>query len=309
MASERNQTIILSQEDYTKYTHLLNPSPQVNSVIHGDCLEKIKLIPSGSIDLVVTDPPYNLTKLYSETLFNATSSNEYNKWFEEWIVEIKRVLTSEGTLYLFNDWRAADIINILRKYFYVQNRITFEREKGRGAKKNWKNAHEDIWFCTMHSSKYYFDIEKVKVKKNVIAPYKKDGKAKDWNEEDSTRLTYPSNFWGDITIPFWSMPENTPHPTQKPEKLIAKLILASSKENDVVLDIFGGSGTTAVVAKKLNRKFIIIESEKEYCLYTLKRLDMAELNKKIQGYDGHVFLDRNFNNISKSEGSKAKKLL
>ena len=117
MASERNQTIILSQEDYTKYTHLLNPSPQVNSVIHGDCLEKIKLIPSGSIDLVVTDPPYNLTKLYSETLFNATSSNEYNKWFEEWIVEIKRVLTSEGTLYLFNDWRAADIINILRKYF------------------------------------------------------------------------------------------------------------------------------------------------------------------------------------------------
>lgn len=88
-------------------------------------------------------------------------------------------------------------------------------------------------------------------RRKVIAPYKVDGKPKDWEEtpEGNYRNTYPSNFWDDISIPYWSMPENTAHPTQKPEKLLAKLILASSNTDDIILDPFLGSGTTSVVAK------------------------------------------------------------
>ena len=85
-----------------------------------------------------------------------------------------------------------------------------------------------------------FGVDAVKLRKKVIAPYKIDGKPKDWMEtaNGNYRDTYPSNFWDDITIPFWSMPENTAHPTQKPEKLIAKIILASSLEEDIIFNPF-----------------------------------------------------------------------
>jgi site-specific DNA-methyltransferase (adenine-specific) len=79
-------------------------------------------------------------------------------------------------------------------------------------------------------------------------------------------VTHPSNLWTDLTVPFWSMPENTDHPTQKPEKLLAKIILASTNENDLILDPFAGSGTTAVVAQKLNRQFFAVECDERYCL-------------------------------------------
>ena len=118
------------------------------------------------------------------------------------------------------------------------------------------------------------------MKRRVIAPYRKNGKPKDWKEENNGRfrLTYTSNIWTDITIPFWSMPENTPHPTQKPEKLLAKIILASSKKGDIVFDPFAGVGTTGVVAKKLARNFVMVEINQEYCLYAIKRL--VESQKK-----------------------------
>ena len=161
----------------------------------------------------------------------------------------------------------------------------------RGALNNWINCLEDIWFFTK-SKDYTFNINDVKIQRKVLAPYRDEtGKAKDWNDsgDEKTRLTYPSNIWTDISIPFWSMPENTDHPTQKPEKLIAKLILASSNKGDVVLDPFLGSGTTAVTAKKLERKFIGIEKEQEYVALSQKRLDLAETNNTIQGYEGGVF--------------------
>ncbi|MBP3347452.1 MAG: site-specific DNA-methyltransferase, partial [Clostridia bacterium] len=97
----------------------------------------------------------------------------------------------------------------------------------------------------------------------------------------------------DISVPYWSMAENTPHPTQKPEKLLAKLILASSNEGDVVFDPFLGSGTTAVTAKKLKRHFVGVELDGEYCAMAQKRLEMAEEDKSIQGYTDGVFWERN----------------
>lgn len=183
---------------------------------------------------------------------------------------------------------------ILQKYFHVRNRITWEREKGRGAQANWKNASEDIWFCTV-SDNYTFNVEDVKLKKRVIASYRDGGVPKDWQEtqDGNFRLTYPSNMWTDLTVPFWSMPENTEHPTQKPEKLLAKIILASSNKGDIVFDPFLGSGTTSVVAKKLDRNYLGIEQDNLYCCITEKRLEMAEQNKTIQGYSDNIFWERN----------------
>ncbi len=175
------------------------------------------------------------------------------------------------------------------------NRITWQREKGRGAKANWKNGMEDIWFAVKNPDDYYFNLDAVKVRRKVLAPYKEDGIPKDWEEgeQGKFRLTCPSNFWDDISIPFWSMPENTDHPTQKSEKLYAKLILASSEEGDMVFDPFMGSGSACVTAKKLGRRFCGIEVNEEYCLWAQKRLEMAEKNAVIQGYEDGIFWERN----------------
>lgn len=146
------------------------------------------------------------------------------------------------------------------------------------------------------SDRYTFNLDAVKQKRRVIAPYRTEtGQPKDWNQEDrgNFRLTHPSNLWTDISIPFWSMPENTDHPTQKPEKPIAKLILASSHSEDMVFDPFLGSGTSAVVAKKLKRNFTGIELNQEYCCWALKRLQLAENDPSIQGYTDGVFWERN----------------
>jgi len=199
------------------------------------------------------------------------------------------------------DWNSSMIIGqVLKKHFYVQNRITWQREKGRGALSNWKNGMEDIWFATK-SKNYTFNIEEVKVRRRVIAPYKIEGEPKDWEEtaNGNFRNTFPSNFWDDISVPYWSMPENTAHPTQKPEKLLAKIILASSNKDDIVFDPFLGSGTTSVTAKKLGRKYVGIEQNKQYCIWAEKRLEMADNDTNIQGYTNGVFWERNTLNEQK----------
>ncbi len=140
-----------------------------------------------------------------------------------------------------------------------------------------------------------FDVDSVKLKRKVLAPYRVEGEPKDWRREEdgNYRLTHPSNIWTDVTVPFWSMPENTDHPTQKPEKLIAKLILASSKEGDFVFDPFLGSGTTAVVAEKLLRRWCGVEIDAEYLCWALKRIEAAGEDSTIQGYVNGVFWERN----------------
>lgn len=268
-----------------------------DKIINDDVFEVIKLLPDSFVDLLIVDPPYNLTKEYDGTKFSRVKDENYIEWFDSWVKEIPRIMKPTGSLYFCGDWKSSPLYYpILSKYFCIKNRITWEREKGRGTDRNWKNNIEDIYFCTVNDKEYTFNIEDVKVKRKVIAPYKdENGNAKDWFIENGEkfRFTHPSNVWTDITVPYWSMAENTEHPTQKPEKLIAKLILASSNMGDLVCDPFLGSGTTAVVAKKLDRRFFGIEREEGYCLLASKRLKMADLSKEIQGYRNGRFLGRN----------------
>jgi site-specific DNA-methyltransferase (adenine-specific) len=236
---------------------------------------------------------------------------DYEIWLDSWFSRLIKVLKKNASIYICGDWKSSSsIFKVGSKYLQVRNRITWEREKGRGAKSNWKNCTEDIWFFT-NSDDYIFNVEKVKLRRKVLAPYRDEKKnPKDWgrNSGGNFRDTYPSNIWNDISVPFWSMPENTEHPTQKPEKLLAKIILASSNKGDIVFDPFLGSGTTAIVAKKLDRKFIGIEVDEYYCCIAEKRLKKAGIDKKIQGYEDGVFWERNtLIEQVKSQKSKVKR--
>ena len=308
MKADRNKTIDISVEEGREYlkrcislTEKAGLSEVLDKTILGNTLEILSLLPENSVDLLIVDPPYNLDKDFHGNKFKKTSGEIYEEYTKNWIKLVKPLLKKNATIYVCCDWlSSAHIFMVLKKYFNVQNRITWQREKGRGALTNWKNGMEDIWFAT-NSNKYTFNVEAVKVRRSVIAPYKEDGKPKDWEEtkEGRFRNTYPSNFWDDISIPYWSMPENTAHPTQKSEKLLAKLILASSNEGDVVLDPFLGSGSTSVTAKKLGRHYIGIEQNEQYCVWTEKRLYMAEADKTIQGYADGVFWERNTGSLQK----------
>jgi site-specific DNA-methyltransferase (adenine-specific) len=268
----------------------------LNRTIHGDLFGILPRMPEGIADLIIIDPPYNLTKDFHGYKFKASDNENYLAYLRSWFADVVRLLKPEGSLYLCGDWKCTSALqSVMEEHLHVLNRITWQREKGRGALSNWKNGMEDIWFGVKNKNKYHFDVESVKMKRKVIAPYRENGQPKDWEEtEDGNfRITYPSNFWDDISIPYWSMPENTDHPTQKPEKLIAKLILASCPAGGVVLDPFLGSGTTSVVAKKLGRKYVGIEMNEEYCLWAEKRLALADDDTAIQGYTNGVFWERN----------------
>lgn len=301
--ASRNRTITLNVNEINEYANRCiipenfdKSQKIVDNIFIGDMFNVLPIIPNQIIDLLIVDPPYNLNKYFGDTIFRKMSDNDYATFTENWINAVKPVLKNSASIYVCCDWRSSLIIGtILQRHFTIQNRITWQREKGRGAQRNWKNSMEDIWFATVSPKNFTFNVDSVKMRRKVIAPYKVNGKPKDWleTENGNFRDTFPSNFWDDISIPYWSMPENTDHPAQKPEKLIAKLILASSNRNDVILDPFLGSGTTAVVAKKLNRHFIGIEYEKEYCAVAQYRLDLAKSNLEIQGYCNGVFWERN----------------
>lgn len=298
-----NRTIELSESELDGYKQTLKKldarvtSAEVcDKLFCQDVFTALPYLPDACVDLLFADPPYNLTKKFNNRSFKKTSLEQYSDWLDSWLSQTVRLLKPTASIYICGDWESSAAIHrVGEKYFIPRNRITWEREKGRGAKFNWKKCAEDIWFFTV-SDDYVFDVDAVMLKRQVIAPYTdENGAPKDWTESSDGRfrLTHPSNIWTDLTVPYWSMPENTDHPTQKPEKLLAKIILASSKSGDLVFDPFNGSGTTTVVAKKLGRHYLGIEVEEIFCCYAQKRLDLAETDRTIQGYADGVFWERN----------------
>lgn len=302
MKSSRNKTIDFEVSEGNKYlSRAVIPSAPMSKIealdktLLGNSLELMPLLPEGFADLVIADPPYNMNKAFGDTAFHRISEDDYYKYTLAWLEKLRPLMKDSASIYVCCDWGSSAAISAaLSEFFVVRNRITWQREKGRGAARNWKNSMEDIWFATV-SNAYTFNLDAVKVRRKVIAPYRENGKPKDWEETDEGkfRSTCPGNFWDDVTVPYWSMPENTAHPTQKPEKLLAKLILASSNPCDTVFDPFLGSGSTSVTAKKLDRHYCGIEQNPQYCAWCEKRLEMADTDRSIQGFKDGVFLERN----------------
>jgi site-specific DNA-methyltransferase (adenine-specific) len=321
MRSPKNRTIeVLEEEKEELRKRLLNPVSLTNfkeeniedyiGTINDDMFQTVENLPREFVDLLILDPPYNLDKNFHGLVFSKKSIEEYNAWLDKIICALKPLLKKDASIYICGEWLTShSIFSVASSHFKVKNRITWEREKGRGSSNNWKSSSEDIWFCTL-TDNYTFNAEAVKIRKKVIAPYKDSfGLPKDWTitQKGQYRDTYPSNFWTDITVPFWSMSENTDHPTQKSEKTLAKLILASSNKGDFIFDPFLGSGTTSVVAKKTGRKYLGIEINEDYCLLAEKRLSMADKNQAIQGFFDDVFWERNSRIINRTEKYSANK--
>jgi len=301
--SPRNRSLTLTEEESQTFANKLlrltapaSPATIQNRTINQDLFEALDLLPASFADLLFLDPPYNLTKSFRDATFAGRTMDQYAAWLESWLPKLLRTLKPTASVYICGDWRSSPAIHqVASRYLHIRNRITWEREKGRGAFTNWKNASEDIYYCTA-SNNFTFNLDAVKITRRVIAPYTDAaGNPKDWQktEQGGERTTHPSNLWTDLTVPFWSMPENTEHPTQKPEKLLAKIILASSNPGDVIFDPFLGSGTTSVTARKLGRAFVGIEANTHYCCLAEKRLALAIADNRIQGYENGVFRDRN----------------
>ena len=299
----RNRTLTLTRGEETLLSKkILRPGPGKMSlaeitdrVMQGSVPDVLDRLPDSFADLLFLDPPYNLRKNFNGFCFSAGGEEDYLRYLESWFPKLLRLLKPEASIYLCGDWRSsAACAAILSRYVRIRNRITWQREKGRGSSRNWKNVCEDIWFATL-SDQYCFHADAVRLRRRVLAPYRKDGDPKDWEDTPSGRFrdTCASNFWDDISVPYWSMPENTDHPTQKPEKLLAKLILSGTDPGGFILDPFLGSGTAAVVSRKLGRHFCGIERDREYCLWALARLDKAGTDPGIQGYADGVFWERN----------------
>lgn len=258
----------------------------MENIINKDCLESPTIIKKESVDLFFCDPPYFTTSIDWDKQWS--NNEEYYNWCRIWISNMYAQLKDTGSAYVCCQWLHSGTYQVMLQEagFNIRNRITWKKDKGRGSKSNWKSMHEDIWFLTK-SKNYTFNIDDVKIEKKVIAPYKDDeGNPKDWwvNEKgEKVRLTYPGNLWETISIPFWSSHEvksyavskKSPnnkfqkHNTQKPKELVKRCILASSNQGDLVVDYFGGSGTTMIASKELDRNCIIFEKDKT-CIEIIK---------------------------------------
>lgn len=270
--STRNRTLFLDPGDSGRYRPRPVPARPREGLYAGDAIDLLSRVKAGSVDLLFADPPYNLGKDFGN---NRDLRRDWPEWTARWLDLAKRALAPEGSIYVCSTWERSGILQrLLEERFVVRSRITWRRDKGRGAKANWKNNHEDVWFATA-GPRYRFNLEAVKVRKPVIAPYRDAaGRPKDWidSPEGRHRLTHPSNIWTDLCVPFWSMAENTPHPTQKPERLVERILLAGSARGDLVVDPFLGSGTSAVVARRMGRRFLGCDLNPDYVRLALKRL-------------------------------------
>ena len=249
-----------------------------NTILLGDSLKIMKTIPSKSVDLIFADPPYNLQlkdTLYrpDQTTVEAVTQDwdkfntykEYDNFTEQWLKESKRILKKGGALWVIGSYH-----NILRvgtsiqnDGFWILNDIIWHKTNPmpnfRGTR--FTNAHETLLWCTTsREAKYTFNYQNLK----------------ELNDGKQMR--------SDWFIPICSGKERLresnnqrSHPTQKPEALMYRIILSSTNKDDIILDPFLGSGTTAVVAKKLQRNFIGIEQDKEYISLAKKRLKQTKV--------------------------------
>lgn len=238
-------------------------------IIEGDAIEQLKNIADESIDLIVTDPPYNLNKDYGK----GNDNFEFEKYLEfskQWLSEAKRVLKKDGTIYIFMGMRYISYIyEILERDlgFSFNSWITWHYTQGIGKTKGFSPRHDDILMFTKNSKKYTFNINDIRIPQKF------------YRSVNNMRGANPGNVW-EFSHMHYCNKNRQEHPTQKPEGLYERMILASSNEGDTVLDPFSGSGTCLRVCQQLNRNGIGIELNPEYVEMTKERL-----REEFHGFD------------------------
>ena len=158
--SKNNRTIIINDDERSSLEQQIctldNLNNQyVNSIVNADLMQSIDKIPNEIADLIIIDPPYNLTKNFNGLVFQSTSNQEYIEYLRTWFYKVCDKLKPNGTLYMCGDWKCTSALQtVMDEKLTILNRITWQREKGRGAKNNWKNGMEDIWFGVKNKNDY-----------------------------------------------------------------------------------------------------------------------------------------------------------
>lgn len=230
-------------------------------LICGNALEKLKSIESNSVDLIVTDPPYNLNKDYGNNQDNLIFE-DYLEFSNNWIKECVRVLKPNGTIYIFMGMRYISyIFTILEQEMDMifNSWITWHYTQGIGKTKGFSPRHDDILMFTK-SKKFTFNIDNIRVPQKY------------YRSVNNMRGANPGNVW-EFSHMHYCNKNRKQHPTQKPEGLYERMILASSDEGDLVLDPFVGSGTALRVCQQINRNCIGIDINSEYIQMCRERLD------------------------------------
>ncbi|WP_423911133.1 DNA-methyltransferase [Candidatus Spongiihabitans sp.] len=257
------------------------------NLYQGDSIEWLKSLQSESVNLIFADPPYNINKADWDKF---ESQTRYIDWSMQWISEASRVLKKDGTLYVcgFSEI-LADLKHPSMRYFKSCRWIVWYYKNKANLGNDWGRSHESLLHLRKNR-KQTFNVDDVRIpygKHTLKYPshpqaessqYGNNGKRKDvWvphpgGAKPKDVIEVPTTCNG--------MGETTSHPTQKPEELVRKFVLASSSEGDIVLDPFSGSGTTIVVAEQLNRKWFGCEVEPEYNEWAVNRLESAQRKTK-----------------------------
>jgi len=243
----------------------------------GDVVEVLSSkVEDESVSLIFADPPYNIGKKFSEFHDKWNSNEEYIEWCCQWILLCIRKLKANGSMYLMTSTEAMPYLDIfISKHLKVLSRIVWHYDSsGVQAKKYYGSLYEPILFCVKSETDYVFNADAIKVEARTGAIRRLIDYRKKVPTAYSSKKV-PGNVW---TIPRvrYRMDEYEEHPSQKPESLLERIILASSNIGDVVLDPFAGSFTTAAVARKLNRHSISIESQEAYLKTGLRRVGITD---------------------------------
>lgn len=243
-----------------------------NIFYNEDCLLALKDIKDKTVDLIFADAPYNIGKDFGNDSDKWKDYKEYLKWCYSWIDECFRILKDNGTFYIMTSTQYMPYLDVyVSENYNVVNRIVWTYDSsGVQAKNKFGSLYEPIIMCTKTSkSKYTFNAEDILIEAKTGSERKLIDYRKNPPQPYNTKKV-PGNVWNMNRVRF-RMAEYQNHPTQKPEELLKRVILASSNKGDVVLDPFSGSFTTCKVALDLDRKCIGIELNPEYFENGLRR--------------------------------------
>lgn len=242
-------------------------------IYHGDVIKILeKEIKDSSIDLIFVDPPYNIGKNFNGRKDKWKNDEDYLKWCYQWIDLLLKKLKKNGSLYVMTATQFIPYFDIyLRNKIKILSRIIWSYDSsGVQAKNYYGSMYEPILFCVKDKNNYTFNSEEILVEAKTGAKRKLIDYRKNPPKPFNTKKV-PGNVWNFPRVRY-RMAEYENHPTQKPIRLLERIIKASTNEGDIVLDPFSGTFTTSYVAKKLNRKSIGIEIDEDYFKIGLRRI-------------------------------------
>ena len=229
-------------------------------ILEGDVVQCLKNISTNAVDTIIADPPYNLGKDYGNNSYSR-EFDYYLSFSRNWLKEAHRVLKNTGTIYVFMGVRFISYLYTIleqEEHFLFNSWITWHYTQGLGKTKGFSPRHDDILMFTK-SKNFNFYLDDVRIPQKY------------YRSVNNMRGANPGDVWSFSHVHYCNANRQN-HPTQKPEGLIERMVLASSKENDLILDPFSGSGTTLRVCQQLNRNCIGIELNPDYVELTKNRL-------------------------------------